>query len=292
LNLLLVEDDEDDYHLTRAILSEVKSKPFKLHWAPSYENALEALQKGDWDAVLVDYDLGGHNGLEVIREAVTSGYEFPLIMVTGRGNYELDVEAMEAGAADYISKNQLNAPFLERVIRYAIERKQAEENLERVVQQRTQELQNAYEELSVLEEELRVQNDELAEARSKMEAECHKYQDWFEFAQIGMLVTNPEGIILEINTAALSHLKEEKQGVIGKPIQTFIPSQERPRFRQQLIRLNQTGSSQIWTIHIQPRKQEPAGRTVITAPVQSGNEETGVIYWVIQPPEKAVKLVE
>lgn len=71
---------------------------------------------------MVDYDLGGKDGIQLIQEAVAKGIKGSFIMVTGRGNREMDVEAMKAGASEYVTKMELSPPLLERVIRYAIER--------------------------------------------------------------------------------------------------------------------------------------------------------------------------
>src|SRR5437016_13426824 len=53
----------------------------------------------------------------------------PIILLTGQGNRQVDLQAMEAGAAEYLIKGELTPPLLERTVRYAIERKRAEETL-------------------------------------------------------------------------------------------------------------------------------------------------------------------
>lgn len=130
-HILLVDDDEDDFFLTREMLSDVRRGSFNLHWAPSYTVGLDALREGKYDAVLVDYSLGVRTGLDFIRSALESGVRSPMIMLTGHGSYDVDVEAMQAGAADYLSKIGLNSALLERSIRYAIERNWAEQVRER-----------------------------------------------------------------------------------------------------------------------------------------------------------------
>lgn len=122
LRILLVDDDEDDYLITRALLAQAREGRFSLEWAASFDAGKAALQAANFDAVLVDYDLVGHTGIELILETVAKGYPAPLLLLTGRGTYEVDVEAMEAGAADYLCKGEMNPAFLERAIRYAIER--------------------------------------------------------------------------------------------------------------------------------------------------------------------------
>jgi PAS domain S-box-containing protein len=90
---------------------------------------MECLKTNSYDAILVDYDLGDRNGIEFIRDAICAGCLAPMILYTGRGSYEIDVEAMNAGAALYLTKAEVNSLLLERGIRYAIERKQSEQAL-------------------------------------------------------------------------------------------------------------------------------------------------------------------
>src|SRR5690606_40531187 len=90
---------------------------------------LEALTTNGFDVCLVDYRLGARDGLQLLREANERGVVTPLILLTGQGDYEVDVRAMMAGAADYLVKGQIDAQLLERSIRYARERQRAEERI-------------------------------------------------------------------------------------------------------------------------------------------------------------------
>lgn len=168
-NLLLVEDDEDDYVLVRAWLTSVKRNRFRLTWVTGYEAALEVPDQQELDAILVDYDLGAHTGLDLARELLQRGCQAPIILLTGRGSYAVDLEAMKAGVSDYLMKSEATPRLLERAIRYAIDRrkaeqalaganrslrninlrlKQARDELEVRVAERTRDLQRANEELS------------------------------------------------------------------------------------------------------------------------------------------------
>ncbi|HEX9012453.1 MAG TPA: response regulator, partial [Anaerolineaceae bacterium] len=120
--ILLVEDDEDDYILTRELLSEARADRYQLKWATSFEGGLRALQEDRFEAVLVDYRLGPENGIDFMRQAVERGFPGPYILLTGQGSYDIDLAAMQAGFADYIVKGEINPALLERAIRYAIER--------------------------------------------------------------------------------------------------------------------------------------------------------------------------
>ncbi|MBD2411113.1 hybrid sensor histidine kinase/response regulator [Nostoc calcicola FACHB-389] len=129
IKVLFVDDDEDDYILTRYWFSEFQAADCELQWVDNYEAARSAIASHQHDIYLVDYRLGPHNGLELLREAIANGCYSPIILLTGQGDWEIDLEAMKAGAADYLEKSQLTAPLLERSIRYAIERKQTEQKI-------------------------------------------------------------------------------------------------------------------------------------------------------------------
>lgn len=134
IKVLLVDDDEDDYALTRYLFEEFKDNRYELEWTSSYYAAQTAMHEGIYDIYLIDYRLGSHSGLDLIREAIAEGCRAPMILLTGQGDKEIDLEAMKAGAADYLVKGQFEAQLLERVIRYSLQHARA---LERLVHQAT-----------------------------------------------------------------------------------------------------------------------------------------------------------
>jgi len=131
IKVLLIDDDEDDYILTRELLAAAKAGVYTLDWAHSYEEGLAIAGRNEHDVCLVDYRLGEHNGVQLIRAARESRLTTPMILLTGQGDHEVDVEAMEAGATDYLIKHETPPARLERTIRYAVqinvERSRAEE---------------------------------------------------------------------------------------------------------------------------------------------------------------------
>ena len=131
--ILLVEDDEDDYILTQNMLLEARREHFDLEWVDTYEKGLSALTDKNFDAALVDYHLGGRNGLELVRAAKNAGCNTAFLLLTGQGSYELDVEAMKAGVTDYLVKDEVTPALLERGLRYAVERKVAEQARNRLI---------------------------------------------------------------------------------------------------------------------------------------------------------------
>jgi signal transduction histidine kinase len=131
VRVLLVDDDEDDYIITRDLISKIRDRRYQLEWVDNYDAALTALQRHAHDICLLDYRLGSRTGLELLRESKAFNGRLPMILLTGQGDHEIDVEAMKAGVADYLIKGQLDADKLERAIRYAIKGQHANERLRR-----------------------------------------------------------------------------------------------------------------------------------------------------------------
>jgi Flp pilus assembly CpaE family ATPase len=121
IRILLVEDDEDDYTLTRELLAEVEDEQFDLVWAPTYEDAILEIRRGGYDVYLVDYRLGRRSGLDQLCGELQEGRLGPVIILTGQDAREVDVEAMKHGAAGYLVKSELRSRHLARTLRYAIE---------------------------------------------------------------------------------------------------------------------------------------------------------------------------
>jgi len=119
-----------------------------------------------------------------------------------------------------------------------------------------EELDTAFEELQVAEEELRAQNEQLVATRQTIEAERQRYQDLFEFAPDGYLVTDAQGKIQEANYAAAKLLNVKPQFLVGKPLINFVCESARWNFRSRLNQLCQStsASAQEWEVRLSPRR--------------------------------------
>jgi diguanylate cyclase (GGDEF)-like protein len=144
LRILLIDDDEDEFILLRELVAESAGgriiANIQLDWVSTYQDGRKAFSDCVYDLFLVDYYLGGRSGLDLLQEAEARACSAPAIMLTGQGSYAVDLLAMQLGVADYLEKGQLTLPLLERSIRYAIERKEAERQLEALIQERTRDL--------------------------------------------------------------------------------------------------------------------------------------------------------
>jgi signal transduction histidine kinase len=129
IRILLVEDDEDDYLIARDLLGEIADAQYEPQWVRTYEEGLAELAANRHDVCLIDFRLGANSGLDLLREATQRGCAAPMILLTGAGDRDTDMAAMEAGAADFLDKTALTALLLDRAIRYALAQAQSRRDL-------------------------------------------------------------------------------------------------------------------------------------------------------------------
>ncbi|WP_026733744.1 hybrid sensor histidine kinase/response regulator [Fischerella sp. PCC 9605] len=381
--VLLVDDCLEDRETYRRYLLRDKQHTYRILEAATGQEALLLCQQQFPDVIVIDYLLPDMDGLEFLNSLKTlfGQKNLPVIILTGRGNEQIAVQAMKSGAAEYLvkkhttpvsfhlavqnvlEKTRLNRQLLESegrfqatfnqaavgiahvgldgqwllvnqklcdivgysreelltltfqdithpdelnldleyVVRmltgeiqtYSLEKRyirkdntyiwinltvslvrqgcgepqyfisvvqdisdrkqaqaalqQANSDLERRVQERTSELQQA-------NHELQLTLEELAKSRQAIELERQHYQDLFEFAPDGYLVTDTWGNIREANRAAATLLSIQQQRLIGKPLLVFIAEPERKGFGTRLVQLQEM---QGWEVYLQPRKGDP-----------------------------------
>src|SRR5688572_28238207 len=131
IRILLIDDDEDDYFLTRELFEELPGFEVEVDWTPEIEVGIKSLHENKHEAYFVDYLLGGQTGIDFLRSARQLGIKNPIIMLTGKGDHHIDKMAMEFGASDYLVKSELDVEKLERSLRYAIDRSEDRIQLEK-----------------------------------------------------------------------------------------------------------------------------------------------------------------
>lgn len=250
IRILLVDDDEGDYLLTREFLNETEQS-CKMDWAGTYEQGLEQIRRGEHDVYLVDYRLGGRDGLDLVRSAIAGGCQIPLIMLTGAGDRQVDMNALESGVADYLVKGRLNPELLERSIRFAIERKHNEEllceardHLEVQVAARTAELTLANKELEREIEERKKAEEDLIEREIQLRASEERYRIICEKSSDGIAIVQ-EGRIVFANPRLAGMLGMETDDLQKRGLASLFAETEPDDFmgRLQIIRRGQRSES-------------------------------------------------
>ena len=165
LKILIVEDDEDDAFFIKDILKEGLGEPAPLidHYS-SIGSSLEQLNPFHYDLAMFDYRLGEINGIELLRNIRKQGCDIPIILFTGQGDQEVAVEAMKAGATDYLTKGKLSIESVTQSIRYALGlRKEAE------LRKRAEEkLKKSHVDLTLSHEELQASMEKLKKAQNQI----------------------------------------------------------------------------------------------------------------------------
>ncbi len=129
--ILIVDDDEDDFFITSEYVRNIPGMNYEMEWAGTYKAGLESILAHRHDLYFVDYRLGARSGVDLLKEAKAAGSDAPIVLLTGQGNYSVDIEAMKLGAVDYLIKAELSTEKMERCIRYAMERTEATRALKR-----------------------------------------------------------------------------------------------------------------------------------------------------------------
>ena len=122
IRILIIDDDEDDYLITSEYIRHIPGATFVIDWCPTFERALGLICDRSYDLYFTDYRLGARSGVDLLKEVTEMGCDAPIILLTGKGNREVDMEAMQLGAVDYLVKTDLTVEKMERCIRYTMER--------------------------------------------------------------------------------------------------------------------------------------------------------------------------
>ncbi|HTX47528.1 MAG TPA: EAL domain-containing protein [Solirubrobacteraceae bacterium] len=131
IRVLLIEDDDDDYLITRDLLAGQERVRYQVDWSKDFDAALDRIGEQAHDVYLIDYRLNGRTGLELVREGFADRPRAPVLILTGQLDYEIDLEATALGVTDFLVKQELTAASLERSIRYALSHQQAIMSLSR-----------------------------------------------------------------------------------------------------------------------------------------------------------------
>jgi signal transduction histidine kinase len=248
--VLVLDDDEDDFVLIRDCLNRAR-QPFEAEWASTASQALRSAAQQHYAACLVDWRLGATDGLEFIRDVRRSGVDLPCILLTGRGDYALDVEAMREGAADYLTKEGLEPDKLERVVRYAAARarlnaelaKQEQlASLGRMAAGLAHEIRNPLMVIQLYASELQRRfgaEPEAARSLAGLEDQIERMRTLMENTL--QLSRNPEGRATDINAAELMrsslNLARTQFGSEHKGVKVLLEGQDSFRFRGDRQRL-------------------------------------------------------
>ena len=132
ISILLVEDNSGDRRLISEMLADASNVTFDVKYADRLQAAMEYLSQNRVEVILLDLGLPDSQGLETLKKTYAQVSETPIVVLTGLNDEMIGTQAVNEGAQDYLIKGQVDTNLLRRTIRYAIERKQAEEKERRL----------------------------------------------------------------------------------------------------------------------------------------------------------------
>ena len=223
--ILFIDDDEDDYIITREIIEEIKIRNYTIDWVDNYKEAKTEILKNAHDVYLVDYRLGAKDGLQIIQESVEEGNNGPFILLTGQGDTETDEKAMKAGAFDYLVKGSFSPFELDRSIRYSIEHisnineiQKLNVELEQRVEERTSALEETVDALEKANKKLKDQIRVRKLAEEALRESQYLYSTIaHNFPNGAISVFNRNLDFVFVDGKELSKLGFSSEELIGKP---------------------------------------------------------------------------
>lgn len=129
IRVLLIEDNPGDVRLLREHLVGTKGTKFELETTDRLFIGLQSLTRGNIDIILLDLSLPDSQGIDTFNKTYLHAPNIPIVVLTGHDDETLAIRTVREGAQDYLIKGQVDGNLLVRAMRYAIERKRAEEEL-------------------------------------------------------------------------------------------------------------------------------------------------------------------
>jgi PAS domain S-box-containing protein len=147
------------------------------------------------------------------------------------------------------------------------------------------ELTHALGALEAADEESQQHSEQLSQARVVLEAQRRRYQDLFEFAPDGYLVTDPFGIIQEANRAAAALLNLRREYLVGTPLVTLMAAEVHSAFGDRLVNLRTRPEAERlegWEVRLAPRQRASIDAAVTVAPIRDAEERVTGLRWLLR----------
>jgi two-component system cell cycle sensor histidine kinase/response regulator CckA len=196
---LLIVDDAPEHALTVAafLRSGDAWTDAEIEIAASYDEALEAFAVRSYDVAFFDYRLGDRDGLELLREVRQHGVLTPVVVLTSRGAEDIAVQAIKAGAADYLSKTHLTVEALERTIRHALA--------------------------------LHAEEQQRWHAEAALRASEERFRALVENSSDALLLVDAHGRVTYLTPSSARHLGWQPDQIVGRSLLEFLHPDDRER---------------------------------------------------------------
>ncbi len=218
IKIAIVDDDEDDYFIITSYIKNIPGANLQVDWISDYQSALEKIRAEAYQIYFIDYRLGNETGLTLLQEAMAFGCEEPIVLLTGKGNREIDIKAMQSGAIDYLVKSELTTEKLERCIRYSLERT----SVMKAIKDRE-----------------------------------NKYRNLFESSKDAVFISDPKLNFAEVNQAASKLLGYSAPELVTRSLFEFIRNDRQKEFILDCLQKGQTITDMEMEIETRNEEAKP-----------------------------------
>jgi PAS domain S-box-containing protein len=209
--VLLIEDNPGDARLIRQMLAEGGDTRVQLECVDRLSTGLERLVEGGIDIVLLDLGLPDSQGFDTFTKTYAQASGLPIVVLSGLTDEQLAIKTVQEGAQDYLVKGHLDSHALVRTIRYAIERKRAEELLR------------------------------------ESETQVRKL---FEAIPDSILVHDDEGTILHINEIGAEQLEWSAKDLVGRNLCDIVTPESRASIADHIKETHEVGWCRFETTYV------------------------------------------
>lgn len=183
IRIAIIDDDEEDFFIISDCIQAIEGSNFHIDWYNNYQDGLQKINAREYDIYFVDYRLGSHTGLELLQEINRNGFYDPVVLLTGKGNKDIDIKAMKYGATDYLVKSELTTEKLERCIRYSLEH---------------------------------------AADLKELKSQENRYRNLFETSKDAVFITDTNLMLTEVNRASTKLFQLDKEQLLNHSLFDFI----------------------------------------------------------------------
>jgi two-component system cell cycle sensor histidine kinase/response regulator CckA len=203
IHVLLIEDNRVDALVVKEMLEHGEGSAFIVKHASTLEEGMHSLVPGSENRIiLLDLGLPDETGLQTLRRVIPVARDATVVVITGQQDEEMGIAALREGAHDYLIKGHVNGDELRRVLRYAVERNK-------------------------IQSELRAEIERRAKAQQALQLSERRYRLLSETVPMGILLTDKQGRIVDINKQALRMFGYGRRELIGRVIETLLPERLR-----------------------------------------------------------------
>ena len=228
LHILVVEDDDLDFQIVSRSLRKSLANGCTIVRASTYADGMQRLESERFDIGLIDNKIGPDSGLELIREATSIYPDMPFVMLTGEVSGGIDLEALDAGADDFLDKSDLTPELLRRTVRYSVAHRrslvslrQTNEELERFAYVASHDLQEPLRKIAYYSDRVLGQASDTLDEKSLGHLESVNKAAGRMRALIGDLLTYSRVSSLDISSEVIRvpELLQEVDEILSKSIE-------------------------------------------------------------------------